>query len=73
MTGVIKFYLNSLDLIYRFFSFVFCKLVRSCFWMSLMENVHLRRTYGRASSVMRFAGAPMETTAAAFAMKTSLC
>ena len=37
-----------------------------------MENVHLRRTYGRASSVMRFAGAPMETTAAAFAIKTFL-
>ena len=37
-----------------------------------MDNCHLRRTYGRASSVTRFAGAPIEMTAAAFAMKTVL-
>ena len=37
-----------------------------------MDNCHLRRTYGMASSVRRLAGAPMEMTAAAFAMKTAL-
>ena len=36
------------------------------------KNAHLSRTYGRASSVIRFAGAPIEITVAAFAMKTAL-
>ena len=38
----------------------------------MTKNYHLSRTYGRAKSVTRFAGAPIETTAAAFAMKNAL-
>ena len=38
----------------------------------MTKNEHLSRTYGRANSVTRFAGAPIEMTAAAFAMKNAL-
>ena len=47
-----------------------------CIWLPRLQIVlsvsHLSRTYGRASSVIRFAGAPIEITVAAFAMKTAL-
>ena len=37
-----------------------------------IRNHHLSRTYGRAKSVIRFAGAPIKITPAALAMKSPL-